>query len=436
MEKLDLLVSAKFVLPLEDENVLIDAGVGIKGDTIIAVGEIPRLLDRFSPQKHLHYEHGLIMPGLINAHTHIPMTLFRGLADDLPLMIWLTKYIFPLEKQLKPEWVYWGSLLGCAELIMSGTTCFCDMYLFADEVARAADRAGLRAVVGEVLYDFPSPNYGPIEKGFVYTENLIKKWLGNPLVSIAVEPHAVYTCSPSLLKQAKEISEKHAIPYVIHLAETKAEIGTTKEKFNRTPPQHLAKLGILDETVIAVHCVWLTESDVDLLEKYQVKVVHNPESNLKLASGIAPIPSLLSQGITVGLGTDGPASNNDLDMFLEMDTAAKVHKLKQANPTLMSAWQVLAMATKEGAKTLGMGEKIGTITPGKRADLIVVDFNQPHLIPVYNPGSHLVYAASGKDVLTTIINGKVVMENRKVLTLDLEEIYDHIKVITREFVIK
>ncbi len=433
MENLDILVSAEFLLTLEDENILTDAAVGIKGDTIVSVGKTQRLLKQFSPKRYFHYEHGLIMPGLINAHTHIPMTLFRGLADDLPLMTWLNKYIFPLEKKLKPEWVYWGALLGCAELILSGTTCFCDMYLFADEVAKAADRAGLRAVVGEVLYDFPSPNYGPIENGFIYTETLIQKWSNHPLISIAVEPHAVYTCSPELLKQAKKISEKYNVPYVIHLAETKTEVEKTKEKFYCTPPQHLANLGILDETVIADHCVWLTDLDIELIEKHQVKVVHNPESNLKLASGIAPIPTLLSQDITVSLGTDGPASNNDLDMFLEMDTAAKMHKLKQENPTLMPAWQVLAMATKQGAKTLGMGEKIGTITPGKKADLIVLDFNQPHLIPVYNPVSHLVYTASGKDVLTTIVNGKVLMENRKIQNLDLEEIYGQIKAITREF---
>ena len=433
MENLDILVSAEFLLTLEDENILTDAAVGIKRDTIVSVGKTQRLLKQFSPKRYFHYEHGLIMPGLINAHTHIPMTLFRGLADDLPLMTWLNKYIFPLEKKLKSEWVYWGALLGCAELIMSGTTCFCDMYLFADEVAKAADKAGLRTTVGEVLFDFPSPNYGPIEKGFFYTETLIKKWSNHPLISIAVEPHAVYTCSLDLLKQAKKMSEKYNVPYVIHLAETKAEVEKAKEEFHCTPAQHLANLGILDENVIANHCVWLTDLDIELIEKHQVKVVHNPESNLKLASGIAPVTALLSRDITVSLGTDGPASNNDLDMFLEMDTAAKVHKLREENPTLMPAWQVLAMATKEGAKTLGMDKKIGTITPGKKADLIVLDFNQPHLIPVYNPVSHLVYAASGKDVLTTIVNGKVLMENRKIKTLDLEEIYGQIKTITREF---
>ncbi|MDL1969940.1 MAG: amidohydrolase [Candidatus Desulfofervidaceae bacterium] len=432
MEQIDLLISGAIVLPLDSNEVLKEAGVAIKDDTIVAIDKTESLLKRFSPGRHLHHEYGLIMPGLINGHTHIPMTIFRGLADDLPLMEWLTQHIFPLEKRLQPQWVYWGALLGCAEMIMSGTTCFCDMYLFADEVAKAVDKAGLRAVVGEVLYDFPSPNYGPLEKGFVYTENLIKKWQGHPRLTIAVEPHAVYTCSPELLKKSQKIAEKYQTPLVIHLSETQAEVKQTQDKFGLTPVEHLDKLGILNSHLIAAHCVWLTEKDMELLHKRQVKVIHNPESNLKLASGIAPIPTLIKRDVTVGLGTDGPASNNDMDMFLEMDTAAKIHKLHNYNPTLMSAWDVLNMATKNSARALGLSQ-IGTLTPGNKADLIVLDLNRPHLMPLYNPVSHLVYAASGKDVLTTVVNGKVLMENRKLLTLDLEEIYMQIKAITEKF---
>ncbi len=427
-EKIDLLVSASFILPLDDKTVLKDAAVAIKDDCIVAVDKTENLCQRFSPKTHLHYENALIMPGLVNGHTHIPMTIFRGRADDLPLMEWLEKHIFPIEAKLKPEWVYWGALLGCAEMIRSGTTCFCDMYPFADEIAKAIDKAGLRAVIGEALYDFPSPNYGPTEKGLVYTENLIKKWQGHPLIQVAVEPHAVYTCSPELLKKAKELAEQYDTSFVIHLSETQSEVKQAKERFGFTPVMHLAKLGILDKRVIAAHCVWLTEEDIDTLQKHQVKVIHNPESNLKLASGIAPVPVLLKRGITVGLGTDGPASNNDLDMFWEMDTAAKVHKLNQGNPTVMSAWEVLRMATIDGAKALGLSD-VGSLSPGKKADLIVVDFNQPHLMPLYDPVSHLVYVASGKDVITTIVGGKILMQDRKLLTLDMEEIYDRIKEI-------
>ena len=431
MERIDLLISAKYVLPMEDETILFEAGVAIKGENIIAVAPIKELLKKFIPLKHLHYEDGLILPGLINGHTHIAMTLFRGIADDLPLIDWLTKYIFPLEKQLKPEWVYWGALLGCAEMIFSGITCFCDMYLFADMVAKATQKAGLRAIIGEVLYDFPSPNYGPLEQGFLYTKRLIKKWQSHPLISIAIMPHATYTCSPFLLKKAKEIAEEYQVPYVIHLAETKDEVEKIKQKYGCTPIKHLAKLGILNEHLIAAHCVWLTDEDIKLLKKYHVKVIHNPESNLKLASGIAPIPKLLAEGVTLGLGTDGPASNNDLDLFSEMSTAARIHKFNQGDPTVVSAWEILKMATKEGANALGIS-KIGSLAPGKKADLIVIDLNQPHLMPVYNLVSHLVYAASSNDILTTIVNGKVLMENKKLLTLDLEEIYGHIKDLTKD----
>jgi 5-methylthioadenosine/S-adenosylhomocysteine deaminase len=432
MEKADLLISAKIVLSLETDAILTEAGVVIKGDNIISIDKLSHLLKSFLPKKHLHYKHGLIMPGLINGHTHIPMTLFRGLADDVPLMEWLTHYIFPLEQHLKPQWVYWGALLGCAELIMSGTTCFCDMYPFGDEVAKAADRAGLRAIVGEALYDFPSPNYGSIEKGFIYVQNLIKKWSNHPRISIAIVPHAIYTCSPNVLISAKKISEKYATLYTIHLSETKSEVEETRKKYNLTPIEYMAKLNILDNAVIAKHCVWLEENDINLLKKHQVKVIHNPESNLKLGAGIAPIPRLLSEGITVGLGTDGPASNNDLDMFLEMDTTAKIHKLKEANPTVMPAREVLSMAIIGGARALGMEKQIGTLSPGKKADLIVIDLNKPHLMPLYNPISQLIYAANGQDVLTTVVNGKILMEDRRLLTLDLDEIYSHINNIKKE----
>jgi len=246
IETIDLAVSAKYVLPMENKTVLSDAGVAIKGEDIIYVGPTKQLLERFKPLKYLSYKEGLILPGLINGHTHIAMTLFRGLADDLPLMEWLNEYIFPLEQNLRPEWVYLGALLGCAEMIVSGTTCFCDMYLFSDMVAQAAAKAGLRAIVGEVLYDFPSPNYGPLEKGFIYTEKLIKKWKSHPLISVAVMPHAVYTCSPPLLKQAKEIADSYKVPYVIHLAETKTEIKQIKGKYGCTSIEYLEKLGILN----------------------------------------------------------------------------------------------------------------------------------------------------------------------------------------------
>ena len=306
-----------------------------------------------------------------------------------------------------------------------------DMYLFSDQVAEAANRAGIRAVVGEVLYDFPSPNYGDLENGFRYTEELINKWEGNPLISVAVEPHALFTCSPDLLKRARDLAERYSTPLIIHLSETEEEVKVIKRRYGCTPVRHLHNLGILDKRLIAAHCVILTEEDILLLAKYQVNVVHNPESNLKLASGIAPIPKLLESGITVALGTDGPSSNNDLDMFLEMGTAARIHKVKNLDPEIMKAEEVLKMATINGAIALGLNE-IGTLKAGKRADIIVIDLNRPHLIPIYNPYSHLVYSATGSDVITTIIDGKIIMENRELHTLDLNEIKEKLKEIIKK----
>ncbi|MGD8901920.1 MAG: amidohydrolase, partial [Desulfobacterales bacterium] len=375
---------------------------------------------------------GIIMPGLINSHTHAAMTCFRGLADDLPLMTWLNGHIFPAEAKLDDPMVYSGALLACAEMIMSGTTCFCDMYLFEDAVARAASDAGMRAVVGEVLYDFDSPNYGPIAQGFEYTRKLIETWQDHPLVTIAVEPHSTYLCAPELLQKAFELARQFRLPLVIHLAESKSEVSQIKERFDKTPVEHLADLGLLASNVVACHCVALTENDIALLKRFDVKVAHNAESNMKLASGIAPIPELLTEGICVGLGTDGCASNNDLDLFLEMDTVAKLHKAKTLDPTVMDAETVLKMATIGAARVLGLESFIGSIETGKKADLIIVDTDQPHLTPMYNPVSHMVYAARGSDVTTVMINGTIVMQDGRLTTMDLGRIMDDVNQIAHE----
>jgi 5-methylthioadenosine/S-adenosylhomocysteine deaminase len=342
------------------------------------------------------------------------------MADDLPLMDWLTRYIFPAESKSEGDQVYWSTLLACAEMIRAGTTTFCDMYLFEDRVAQAGREAGLRALVGEVLYDFPSPNYGPIEKGFEYTEALINRWRGDPLVRIAVEPHALYTCSPVLLKRCQELADRHGLPMVIHVAETRSELEEISKKYGKTPVDYMESLGLLSPSLIACHCVWLTEAEMDLLARRGVKVVHNPESNMKLASGVAPIPELLARGVTVGLGTDGCASNNNLDLFQEMDSAAKLHKVHRLDPTVMPSEVVLEMATLGGAKVVGLEKEIGSLEVGKKADIIILDLNRPHLQPIYNIISHLVYSATGADVRDVIIDGKLIMQDRKLLTLDEE----------------
>jgi 5-methylthioadenosine/S-adenosylhomocysteine deaminase len=320
------------------------------------------------------------------------------------------------------EFVSIGALLACAEMIMSGTTCFCDMYLFEDEVAKAVKKAGMRALIGEVLYDFNSPNYGTPENGLKYSEELILKWRNDPLISIAVEPHAPFTCSPDLLQKANELALKYRTPLIMHLSETLNEIEQIKQKYHKRPVAHLESLGLLKPHLIADHCVHLEEDEIICLAENKVSAVHNPESNMKLASGVAPIPKMLKNGVVIGLGTDGCASNNNLDLFGEMDMAAKLHKMHLMDPTALDALTVLKMATSAGAKALGLGAIIGSIEKGKKADLILVDTQKPHLTPLYNPYSHLVYAARASDVTHTIINGRLVMAERRLLTLDVDEI--------------
>jgi 5-methylthioadenosine/S-adenosylhomocysteine deaminase len=376
---------------------------------------------------------GIIMPGLVNTHTHAAMTCFRGLADDLPLETWLQEHIFPAESQLNPDMVYKGALLACAEMILSGTTCFCDMYLFEEAVARAAKDAGLRAVVGEVLYDFPSPNYGKLENGFACTRDLIACWKHDPLITVAVEAHSTYLCAPDLIRKAASIATENHVPFIIHLAETRSEVAQIKKRYGVTPVGYLADLNVLAPNLLGCHCVHLTPEDMDLLRQFDVKVSHNPESNMKLASGIAPIPELLKQGITVGLGTDGCASNNDLDLFMEMDMAAKLHKVYTLDPTVMDARTVLRMATIGGARCLGLERQIGSLEKGKRADIIVLDTRSPHLTPMYDPCSHLVYAAKGNDVMISIVDGKVLMENRELSTLAVDNILKDMRRIAEVF---
>lgn len=427
--EVDLLIHNALVLTLNDgEDIFNPGAVAVRGDEIIWVGPEESRPATVSGRQ-LDMAGGLIMPGLVNAHTHAAMSCFRGLADDLPLIVWLNEHIFPAERKINAEAIYQGTLLACAEMILSGTTTFCDMYLFEGQVARAASEAGIRAVVGEVLYDFPSPHYGPAEQGLAFTRELISTWQGDPLVSVAVEPHAVYTCSPDLLHACKEISEEFQVPMIIHLSESEDEVKQVKERYGTSPVMHLERHGLLGPQLVADHCVVLTEEEMDLLAERRVRVVHNPESNMKLANGVAPIPELVSRGIPVGLGTDGCASNNNLDMLAEMDMAAKLHKVHRLDPTVMSAKAVVHLATRGSAAALGLEEKVGTLEPGKKADLIGLDLDRPHLTPLYNVYSQLVYAASAADVTLSVINGRVVMNNRELLILDVEKVMAEVRAV-------
>ncbi|MBF0573932.1 MAG: amidohydrolase [Desulfamplus sp.] len=421
---MDILIKNGVVLTIDSQMRRIDNGyVAVKNSKIVEIGE-SKDLAATQAKEVIDAKGGIIMPGLINSHTHASMTLFRGIADDLPLMDWLNNHIFPAEAKLTPHWVYTGAKLACAEMILSGTTCFCDMYLFEDEVAKAAYDSSMRAVVGEVLYDFPSPCYGQIEQGFEYVAAMMEKWRGKleSLITVAVEPHSTYLCEPKLLQKAAEIAHKNSIPLIIHVAETLSESSQIKDRYGVTPVKFLADIDLLGANLVACHSVHLSESDMELYKKFDVKVAHCPESNMKLASGVAPIPKMIEKGICVGLGTDGCASNNDLDMFLEMDTAAKLHKVFTMNPEALNAQTAIKMATINGARALGLDSITGSLEVGKKADIIVVNTSAPHMIPMYNPYSHLVYSTTGNDVVVNIINGKIVMKDRKLLTIDIDSV--------------
>jgi 5-methylthioadenosine/S-adenosylhomocysteine deaminase len=428
MKEADVILAGGRVLLLDDQDTILERGaVAVVGDSIAAVGT-PEEIDRdFTARKRIDCSNGLLLPGLVNAHTHAAMTCFRGIADDLDLMDWLSNYIFPAEaRNVDPELAYWGSMLACAEMILSGTTTFCDMYIFEDETARAAHEAGMRCLLGEVLFDFPSPNVKTPGEGLRYTEMLIQKWADDPLVNIVVEPHALYTCSPTLLKDAKALADAYGVPVATHYLENTTEPGLIQEKLGMRASDFLKKIGYLDEHFFVFHGVYMDDEDIRLFADHGCKVVHNPESNMKLASGVAPVSRMIDAGIAVGLGTDGCASNNNLDLFQEMDTAAKLEKSVRLDPTVMSARTVLRMATCNGAKVLGLDHLVGSIRPGMKADLVLVKLDKPHLTPMYSEYSHLVYAVNGSDTDTVLINGKVVMEARKLLTIDVNEAMERV----------
>ncbi|MBW1737293.1 MAG: amidohydrolase [Deltaproteobacteria bacterium] len=366
---------------------------------------------------------GIIMPGLVNTHTHLPMTLFRGLADDLPLAVWLGEFIFPCEaKYLTPETVRLGTLLACAEMILSGTTTCCDGYFFENDVASALYISGIRGVLGQGVIDFPAPGVPDPSNNIRTAAGFVEKWQDvSPLITPSIFCHSPYTCSEETLKKAKAACDSKGLLFQIHAAETKNEVNRIQTEQHTTPIKYLDKIGMLDQNTLIVHGIWLDSDDIEIIAKRRSKVSHNPQSNMKLASGIAPVSGLLRAGVTVGLGTDGCASNNDLDLFREMDTAAKVHKVNLLDPTVMDARTVLKMATIDGAKAIGLDKDIGSLEAGKQADVIIIDTEKPHLVPMYHPVSHIVYAVQGSDVRDVIVAGRILVSDRKLLTIDLED---------------
>lgn len=419
-----LIVGAAVVTMNPDRRVFENGFVAIKGSRIFDVGDASELKTKgYKAGQTIDARGKVVLPGLINAHTHIPMTLFRGVADDLDLQDWLTKYIFPAEaKNVTRDFVVAGARLGLAEMIRGGTTTYADMYYFEDAIAEETRKAGLCGVLGETVIDFPAPDNKTWEAALSYTESFVRRWKGDSLITPAIAPHAPYTVSAEHLKQVKAFADRHDVPILIHLAEAPTETKAIAEKYNTRPALFLEDLGFLSRRLLAAHVVHVNDREIEILKEREVGVAHCPQSNMKLASGAAPIPQMLKSSLRVGLGTDGAASNHDLGMWEEMDTAAKLHKLVTMSPTAVPAGQALEMATIGGARALHMEREIGSLEAGKRADLIVVDLSALHLTPMYNVISHLVYAAKASDVTDTIVNGRLLMRNRRLLTLNEEAV--------------
>jgi len=417
----DLIVANGIVVTMDDARRVIDRGsVAILGNTIAGVGPADEIAKAFTGKTTIDAVGKVVIPGLINTHTHAPMVLYRGLGDDLALMDWLQKYIFPAEaKTVSPAFVKTGTELAALEMIRSGTTTYVDMYYFEEEIARATKAAGLRGVLGQTILEFPVPDAKTPAAGVARAEAFIKEFQKDELITPAVAPHAVYTNDAATLTACRDLALKYNVPLIIHLAETDDENRLSLERHKARPVAALTALDFWKaHPVIAAHGVWIQPDEIAVLAKNHVGVSHNPESNMKLASGTAPVPQYLEAGVATGLGTDGAASNNDLDMFEAMRQAAFLHKLMSKDPRMLSARTALEMATIGGARVIGQEQRLGSLETGKLADVVVVRMDRPRQTPMYDPISHLVYVTRGDDVDTTIVNGRVLMQGGKVLTLN------------------
>lgn len=415
-----LVITGGTVLTMDDSRRVLSPGaVAIAGTDIVGVGTPDEIAARFTAAETIDATGQVVLPGLVNTHTHAAMVLYRGLGNDLNLQDWLTKYIFPAEgKTVSPEFVRAGTRLAALEMILGGTTTFVDMYYFEEEVAEAAREAGLRGVLGQTIIQFPVADAKTPGEGLARARAFIERYRDDALVTPAVAPHAMYTLPAADLQAADALARQQRVPLLIHLEETKQERDDAQRAHGMSPTAYLAKLGLLGPHVLGAHGVWLSREDIGLMARAGASVSHNPESNMKLASGTAPLADYAAAGVAVGLGTDGAASNNDLDMFEAMRQAAFLQKVVRNDPTATPAAQVLDMATRQGAAAIGMGDRLGRLTPGRRADVIVVDTTAPHLQPMFDPVAQLVYAAKASDVRTTIVNGRVLMHDRVVRTLD------------------
>jgi 5-methylthioadenosine/S-adenosylhomocysteine deaminase len=420
-EKADTVVSGGTIVTMDGERrVIEDGAIAVNGNVIVAVEPRADIEAKYVAGHKISARGKLVLPGLIDGHTHVPMTLLRGLKDDVTLDVWLQKYIFPAEaKNVNSDFVRWGTRLAAAEMIRSGTTTFADMYYFEDAIAEETKAAGLRGVLGETVLDFPAPDSQSPALTLAYTEKFLQRWKGDRLIHAAVAPHSIYTCSEKTLKSAAALARKYNAPILIHLAETKKELLESREKNGTTPVQYLDRIGLLAPDVVAAHCVWVDETDRKILAERQVGCVHNPSSNMMLASGVAPVAEERKAGMRMGLGADSPAgSNNDLNLMEEMDLAAKLQKVSKMDPQVLGAKGALEMATIEGARALHMEKEIGSLEAGKKADLVVLNLGVPNAVPTYDVYSQIVYSLKASEVETVMIGGKTVMKDGKLLKVD------------------
>jgi 5-methylthioadenosine/S-adenosylhomocysteine deaminase len=417
----DLIWSARYIVTEDAQRRVIENGaVAVQGERILEVGPRAEIERKYAGRNQMEQPNAILAPGLINTHTHAAMSLFRGVANDLKLQDWLEKYIFPAEaKNVDREFVRWGTRLGLLEMALSGTTTFADMYYFEETVAEETKNAGMRGMLGQSVIGFPAPDYKTPEAALAGAEAFLKAYADDALIVPAVAPHAIYTTSDETLQAARTLADRYGKPLIIHLAETKTEFDEAVQKRKKTPTRALADLGVLEGWTLAAHVVWLDPADFGLLKAAGTGVAHCPSSNMMLASGVAPVLKMLQAGIPVGLGTDGVAgSNNDVDMLEEMDLAAKLQKVSSGDPTALPAEQAFAMATILGARALKMDQQIGSVEAGKRADIISIRLDVPNAAPLYNVYSQLVYSLKASDVGDVMVNGRIIVRNRRMLTID------------------
>lgn len=427
---MNILIKNADLLSMKDgENIQNGVDIAIEGDTIRYIGDIP---NDFIPNHIIDASGKLVMPGIINGHTHVAMSLFRNYADDLPLWEWLNDKIWPLEEKLSEEDIYWGTMLSIVEMIRSGVTSFADMYFFTDETAKAVKETGIRASLARGLAGGDNEDDTRLNE----VKELYYKWnnYDDGRITIMAGPHAIYTCSPKYLSKVVKLAEELNIGIHIHLSESKKEVEESFDKYGKSPIEHVKDIGLFKLPTLAAHCVHVSDKDIDILAENNVSVVNNPTSNLKLANGFAPIEDMINKGINVALGTDGSSSNNNLNMFEEIHLASIINKSVNQSATSIPAYTAIKMATVNGAKALNLYDKVGTIETGKKADIIIIDMNKPHLCPKHNIISSLAYSAQASDVETVIINGKIIMENYEMKTVDIHKVMFNVKKRVRKLI--